>query len=106
MGLEARLRRLETSFSSGTTPWCSLPPGVEPDWPRPLIHLSDEELQVISDRQIEVYCQAHEEGREHFSTPEKVYLYQEAFHELRWRLYGIARRSQGLARPEGWEPPV
>jgi hypothetical protein len=107
MNLKRRLERLETEGGADETPWWTLPPGEEPDWPRPLEHWSDEELEEMSHRDIEEYCDAldSEAGREYHSSYEEVWLRQEVFHELRWRKYGIARRSQGMPPPAklGWD---
>jgi hypothetical protein len=103
MNLKRRLEQLEAKNGADEVPWWSLPPGEEPDWPRPLIDWTDEALEELSYCQLEKYCDAHDAGREYRPTHEEVWLDQEAFHELRWRRYGIARRSQGLPPPKGWE---
>jgi hypothetical protein len=105
MGLADRLRRLEGSLGTAT-PWFSLSPGEEPDWPRPLAHLSLEALEVLNVRDIVRYCEANAEGWEHRPSAEDTYEYSEAFHELRWRRWGIARRSFTGRQPEGWTPPA
>jgi hypothetical protein len=104
--LEDRLKRLEAGTVE-ETPWWTLPPGEDPTWPRPLRHLSVEELEAIYFSSIDDYLDALDEGRELRKTPEETYTRQEAWHELRWRKHRIARRKDlpGLARPEGWEPP-
>jgi hypothetical protein len=104
MGLEDRLRKLEAKYGAVDTPWWTLPPGEEPDWPRPLAHWSDEELERMTYRDIEEYCDALDEGREYSPSYEEVWLNQEVFHESRWRKHGIARRSSGMPLPEGWAP--
>jgi hypothetical protein len=101
--LERRLSELETKNGADETPWWTLPAGEEPGWPRPLAHWSDEELEQLSYRDIEAYCDALEEGREYHSSYEEVWLNQEVFHESRWRKYGIARRSSGMPPPKGWD---
>ena len=103
MYMRRRLERLEAASKQETTPWWSLPPGEEPSWPRPLAHWSDDELEQLSYRNIEEYCDALEEGREYHSSYEEVWLRQEVFHESRWRKYGIARRSSGMPPPQGWD---
>jgi hypothetical protein len=103
--LERRLSELETKNGADETPWWTLPAGEEPGWPRPLAHWSDEELEQLSYRDIEAYCDALEEGREYCPGSEEVWLNQEVFHESRWRKYGIARRSSGMPPPKGWTPP-
>lgn len=96
-----RLQKLEDGLA-GSVPWWTLPPGEEPDWPRPLKNWSEEELEEVGNQEIEDYVEATEEGRQHSPTQEEVWLSQEVWHELRWRRYRIARRMQGLAPREEW----
>jgi len=102
--LERRLERLEAGIGAKQeAPSWGLPPGKEPDWPRPLVDWSNEELEELSHRHIEEYCDALNEGREYRPSYEEVWLNQEVFHESRWRKYGIARRSEGIPPPKGWD---
>ena len=102
--LERRLDRLEAGVGAKReAPWWGLSPSKEPDWPRPLVDRSDEELEEISHGDIEEYCKALNEGREYRPSYEEVWLNQEVFHESRWRKHGIARRSSGIPPPKGWD---
>ena len=102
--LKRRLERPEAGIGAEQeAPWWGLPPGKEPDWPRPLADWSDEELEEISHRDIEEYCDALNEGRNYSPSYEEVWLNQEVFHESRWRKYGIARRCSGMPPPKGWD---
>ena len=62
-------------------------------WPRPLEDWSDEELEEISHRDIEEYCDALNEGRNYNPSYEEVWLNQEVFHESRWRASKFSRES-------------
>ena len=102
--LERRLERLEAGIGAEQeAPWWGLPPGKEPDWPRPLADWSEEKLEEISYRDIEEYCDALNEGRDYSPSYEEVWLNQEVFHGSRWRKYGIARRCSGMPPPKGWD---
>jgi hypothetical protein len=109
LGLKDDLRRLKERVreQQGETPWWTLPPGEEPTWPRPLRHRAGEELEELYLSGVDDYIDALEEDHEYRERPEEAYTRQEAFHEYRWRAYGIARRMDlpGVDRPEGWEPP-
>jgi hypothetical protein len=105
-GLEDRLKKLEARFDDGTTPWYSLPPGEQPDWPRPLAHLSIKSLEVLNLRGIVRFCNAGEIGQEYRTSRAEVFEDGEVFHEIRWRKHGIARRSFSTALLEGWEAPT
>jgi hypothetical protein len=102
--LDDRLKRLEAEASE--VPWYSLPPGVEPDWPRPLADWSDEELRafevVVHAREINEYVSwIHDEAEKPPQpTPEETWVRVEAWHEYRWRFHGIVRRSFGMPTPE------
>ena len=102
MSVRRRVERLEAQNRADEVPWWTLRPGVEPDWPRPLMDLSDTELEMLWEREIDAYCAALEEGTGYHATPHEDYIQQEAFHELRWRQYGIARRASGMPEPSGW----
>jgi hypothetical protein len=91
-GLNDRLKRAEAQAQT-ETPWWSLPVGVEPDYPRPLRHWTVYEMAALKLKDIYDYVDASERGEGYCPSSAQVWLSNEAWHEFRWRRYGIVRRD-------------
>jgi len=92
--IRRRLERLEAGTVE-ETPWWTLPPGEEPTWPRPFKDVALSVLEAVSRRDIERYLNTG-----HTPSAVEAYVSNEAFHEVRWRKYGIARLAAGGQTPQ------